>query len=55
MKTKYLVKCVRRTTSSTTDIEAWARQVVAAPAAHGVTPREAVVIASLLAQLDVTR
>jgi hypothetical protein len=44
-------RCVRRTTSDTSDIEAFARSVIADPAAHHATPAEADIVASLLKQL----
>jgi hypothetical protein len=52
VKTKYRVRCVRRAPS---ELESWARSVVADPARHHATPAEARIVASLLRELEVQR
>ena len=48
------VTCARRRRPTLNDLTAWARSVIAFPAAHGATPREAVIVASLLSELEAT-
>lgn len=42
-------RCVKR--SKDDSLTRWARSVVAAPAAHHATPREAAIVGSLLAEM----
>lgn len=56
VRTIYRPECVRRTENpSTEQLTAWARAVVADPAAHRATEREAAIVASLLEQMGAAR
>lgn len=55
MRTKYRVKCVQRAPEQQEPIAVWAARVVADPAAHCATPRNADIVADLLHQLEAAR
>jgi hypothetical protein len=54
VKNRIAVRCARRAPKPQS-LEAWARAVIAAPAAHRATEREAGMVADLLSQLEVSR
>jgi hypothetical protein len=53
VRTTLAGRCAKRRTKP--PITAWARRVVAEPAAYGATEHEATIVALLLAELEVSR
>lgn len=52
MRTTLRPKCVRRAPS---ELTVWARELIADPARYSATLAEAAIVASLLAELEVSR